>query len=103
MRRVSACFLLFLTIAGVGLAQTFRGGIQGNVTDQSGAVLASAAVKAANQATGLTYATLTSSAGEFAFAELPLGDYSISIAQDGFESLKINDVRVSAGSIYNLP
>lgn len=41
--------------------------------------------------------------GEFAFADLPLGDYSISIAQDGFESLKINDVRVSAGSIYNLP
>jgi hypothetical protein len=90
-------------ITGLAVGQTFRGGIQGVVNDESGAVLPSAAVKASNPATGLTYATLTSSAGEFAFADLPLGDYSIAVSQDGFEALKINNVRVSAGAIYNLP
>src|SRR5204863_8288558 len=96
-------FAALLMTAGLGMTQTFRGGISGIVTDQSGAVLPSAVVKAANQATGLTYATLSSSGGEFGFQDLPLGDYSITVTQDGFESLKINDVRVSAGAIYNLP
>ena len=103
MRRVFACLPTLLMVAGLCVGQTFRGGIQGIVTDQSGAVLASAVVKAANQATGLTYATLSSSAGDFAFQDLPLGEYSIRVSQDGFESMKINDVRVSAGAIYNLP
>src|SRR5207244_11753943 len=100
MRRV---FAVLLMVAGSGMTQTFRGGISGIVTDQSGAVLASAVVKAANQATGLTYATLSSSGGEFAFQDLPLGDYSIAVSQDGFESLKINDVRVSAGGGFQPP
>ena len=46
---------------------------------------------------------VTQIGGEFGFQDLPLGDYSITVTQDGFESLKINDVRVSAGAIYNLP
>jgi outer membrane receptor protein involved in Fe transport len=103
MKRVFSCVFWLLIAAVVGIAQNFRGGIQGSVTDQSGAVLADAIVKAMNDATGLTYSTLSSTAGEYAFHDLPLGDYAILVVQAGFESLKINGIRVSAGAIYNLP
>ena len=103
MKRVFAGFSLSTMVVAMGVAQNFRGGIKGVITDESGAVLGSAVVKAANEATGLGYATLSSSGGEFAFQDLPLGEYSISVSQSGFEALKVNGVRVSGGAIYNLP
>jgi hypothetical protein len=103
MGRVLAGVFLFLVIASAGAAQTFRGGIHGVVTDPTGAVVASAEVKATNDATGLSYTTTSSSAGEFGFADLPLGDYTIVVAQSGFDAFRVGGVRVSAGAIYNLP
>jgi hypothetical protein len=103
MKRLYACFSLSVMIVAIGVAQNFRGGIKGVITDESGAVLASAVVKAANEGTGLAYATLSSSAGEFAFQDLPLGEYSITVSQSGFEAVKVSGVRVSGGAIYNLP
>jgi hypothetical protein len=73
------------------------------VTDQSGAVIASTVIRAVNNATSLSYATLSSNTGEFSFQDLPLGDYSVSVEAPGFEPLRVNAVRVSAGAIYNLP
>jgi hypothetical protein len=54
MKRTGAAVfcVLWLTIAGYG--QTFRGSINGNVTDPSGAVVANAVVKATNVATDVT-------------------------------------------------
>ncbi|HWE51246.1 MAG TPA: carboxypeptidase-like regulatory domain-containing protein, partial [Bryobacteraceae bacterium] len=104
MRRAQALAfpLLLVLLSVIGPAQTFRGGISGMVTDQSGAVIASAVIKAVNSATSLSYATISSNAGEFSFQDLPLGDYSVSVEFPGFEPLRVNAVRVSAGAIYNL-
>ncbi len=103
MGRIISGLSLLLIVAVLGMAQNFRGGINGSVTDQSGAVVGSAAVQATNEGTGLVYTTQSSSAGEFAFQDLPLGDYSITVTQSGFETQKINGIHVSAGAIYNLP
>ena len=103
MARVLASVLVFLTIATTGAAQTFRGGINGIVTDQTGAVVPGADVKATNEATGLSYSTTSSTAGAFSFADLPLGDYTILVSESGFDTFKISGVRVSAGATYNLP
>ena len=62
-------FALFVGVVAFG--QTFRGGINGVITDESGAVVGSANVKATSQGTGLTYSALSSSAGEFSFAFTP--------------------------------
>jgi len=97
----AACF--FLLIASTAFAQTFRGGIRGIVTDQTGGVVPSAAAKATNEATGLSYSTTSSTGGEFVFADLPLGEYTVAISKGGFETFRINGIRVSAGAIYNLP
>jgi hypothetical protein len=102
-RSVSWAAALCLLLLSQAFAQVFRGGIQGTITDESGAVLNAAIVKAVDTATGQVYSTLSSSAGEFAFRDLPLGEYSISVNQPGFDALKVNGIHVSAGAIYNLP
>ncbi|PYQ86718.1 MAG: TonB-dependent receptor [Acidobacteria bacterium] len=100
--RVLTGLLVFLMIAGAAGAQTFRGGINGIVTDQTGAILPGADVKATNEATGLSYSTISSTAGAFTFADLPLGDYTIVVSESGFETITIRGVRVSAGAIYTV-
>jgi hypothetical protein len=86
-----------------GLAQTFRGGISGTVTDQSGAVVPGAQVAAVESATNTTYKTVSSSAGEFAFSNVPLGSYTVTVTANGFKSEKVDKVPVTAGGTYTLP
>jgi len=93
--------LLLLPLIAVG--QTFRGGINGVVTDQSGAVVSGAEVTTVETTTNTLYKTISSSAGEFAFANLPLGSYSVTISATGFSTEKVNRVTVSAGANYTLP
>jgi hypothetical protein len=103
MKRVVVALAIALLGVTATPALVFRGGIQVTITDESGAILNSAIVKALQVATGQLYSTLTSSAGEFAFHDLPLGEYSISITQPGFDVVKISGVTVTAGAVYNLP
>jgi hypothetical protein len=98
-----ALMAILIHIALPASAQTFRGGIHGTVQDPSNALLPNAEVKATNVETGQVYATLSTSAGEFTFSDLPLGSYSVSVRQAGFEPLTVSHISVLAGSIYNLP
>ena len=95
------CALLLLD-PGVP-AQTFRGGINGTVTDSSGAVVANASVTATNVGTKATTATVSSSAGEFLFNDMPLGTYTVTVASAGYATSKIDTIQVSAGVLYTLP
>ncbi len=100
---------LLLTVAVViaipvaSFAQTFRGGINGIVTDPSGAVVPGAAVEAVDTATGASHKTVTSSAGEYSFQDLPLGNYTVTVTGSGFQSKAVSKVPVTAGVIYTLP
>ncbi len=95
---------LFLAAGASQLvAQTFRGGINGTVTDNTGAVISGATVVATNVGTNVTLTTVSSSAGEFLFQDLPLGTYSVTVTSSGFATSKVDNVAVSAGVIYTLP
>jgi hypothetical protein len=104
---VFTAFLLGLVVLfalpAAGYGQTFRGGISGTVTDPSGAVVAGAQVTAVETATNTSTKTITSSAGEYAFSNLPLGDYSVAVTATGFSTVKVSKVTVSAGISYVLP
>src|ERR1035438_4203039 len=91
----------FFALPATSVGQTFRGGISGTVTDQSGAVVPGAQVTAVETATNTSYKTISSSAGEFAFTNLALGDYSVTVVATGFSTQKVNKVTVSAGGSYN--
>jgi hypothetical protein len=107
IRNVFTAFLLgmavLIALPAASFGQGFRGGISGTVTDQAGAVVAGAQVTAVETATNISLKTVTSSAGEFAFSNLPLGDYSVTISATGFSTVKVSKVTVSAGVSYNLP
>ena len=99
--------VLFLTVLFalpvVSSGQTFRGGISGTVTDQSGAVVPGAQVTALDPATNASLKAVTSSAGEFSFPDLPLGSYTVTVVANGFKITKVDKVPVTAGSTYALP
>jgi outer membrane receptor protein involved in Fe transport len=105
----SAFAALLLAIAALlaaplaSLGQTFRGGINGIVTDPSGAVVPGADVEAVDVATSVSHKTVSSSGGEYSFQDLPLGTYKISVSASGFKSEVISSVPVTAGAIYTLP
>jgi hypothetical protein len=84
-------------------AQTFRGGINGTVTDQSGAVVAGVGVEALDPATAVSHKTVTSSAGSYTFQDLPLGSYTITVSASGFKASIVTKVPVTAGVLYTLP
>lgn len=102
-RSCSLLVALLLLHSVSSLAQTFRGAINGSVTDPSGAVVASAKVTATDVATAVARDTVSSGAGEFSFSDLPPGNYTVKVIAAGFQSTEITGVQVLAGKIYTLP
>src|SRR5271163_2566166 len=96
------CFLsfpktAFLTILMVCVAGLFSGtplnaqvqnGINGTVTDPSGAVVTGARVTATNTATGVVASAETSSVGSFTIVGLIPGDYAVAVEAPGFKTDK---------------
>ena len=101
--RIPICIVLLLAwFAATSSAQNFRGGINGTVTDQTGAALPNVSVVATAVATGVSHTTAVSDAGEFVFQELPVGTYNVVASDSGFQSVKVESVPVSAGTMYTL-
>ena len=100
---LSLLLLLTAMFATSGFAQTFRGGINGTVTDKTGAAIANATVIAVQTDTGVSHTGSSSSGGEFLFQDLPLGSYSVTVSFSGFQTVKVDKIAVSAGVIYTLP
>ncbi len=104
MRRVfSSFFVLFVLIVCGAYGQTFRGAINGTVTDPSGAAVAGAAVTATDTATNIAHNTVATSDGAFSFQDLPLGTYTVTVTAAGFQKTTVSNVAVSAGNIFTVP
>jgi hypothetical protein len=102
--REPAAMLLLLGLSAAALqAQTFRGTIAGTVTDTTGAAVPGAQVVAVETSTGAEHKMMSTGAGEFSFADLPLGAYTVTVTASGFGTSKIDKVPVSAGVVYTLP
>src|SRR5579862_6616743 len=83
-------------------AQTFRGALSGTVTDSSGAALPEAAVRLENPATGLVRTSTSSGNGDFFFADLPLGSYTLTVTHGGFEAKKVDNIEVAVSKTTNI-
>jgi hypothetical protein len=91
-----------LLIAGA-FGQTFRGAINGTVTDATGAVVPKANVTATNNGTSVAQSMVTTSDGEFSFQDLPVGGYSVAVNAPGFQPVTVSNILVTAGNVYTLP
>src|SRR5437763_4386232 len=99
----SRTILIFTLLAGLLAtaslsAQTFRGTILGTVTDASGAVLPGAKVTVKNTGTGLERTTETSADGSYSVPELPIGTYTVTVTQTGFQTSVTNGVIVDVAT-----
>src|SRR5713226_1404418 len=91
--------LAFVVLAATSLlAQTFRGTVLGTVTDPSGAVVSGAKVAVRNVNTGQERTTETSADGSYSVPELPIGTYTLTITQSGFQSSVTSGVVVDVAS-----
>jgi hypothetical protein len=109
MRRKWSVLSIFLFIAGLFFlpgalsSQTFRGSINGTVTDTSGAVIPGAKVTATDTATATVHETVSSGAGEFSFNDLPQSTYTVKVAAAGFSTTEATGVQVKAGKSIRCP
>src|SRR5579862_9964635 len=91
---------LFLTLAFLLIptahAQQTLGGITGTVSDTSGAVISGATVNLLGLETKLSRTQTTSATGSYSFVNLPLGTYSLSFTQQGFQSQNVPSIQVQA-------
>ncbi len=100
-------FLLASVVFALSLslnAQTAT--LQGTTRDTTGALLPNAKVTASNAATGLTRTTVSGDSGIYQFLLLPVGDYTVTAEQKGFQKQvrKVHlDIGASAVADFQLP
>src|SRR5215510_6225085 len=102
MKRLFLAVLAILLLAIAANAQTFRGSINGTVTDPSGAFVPNAQVKATETATNIDHNTVSTNDGQFAFQDIPVGSYKVTVTASGFRPYVADKIQVAAGSIYTL-
>lgn len=82
-------------VATVATAQ-YRAGVQGVVTDQSGALVPEASVTVINIETNITRKATTSNDGVFLIPGLAPGHYKVKVEKTGFSDAVLEDVQVEA-------
>jgi Carboxypeptidase regulatory-like domain/TonB dependent receptor/TonB-dependent Receptor Plug Domain len=90
--------LLLFVFSACAWPQTQLATVFGTITDPSGAVVPGVNVTIANQGTGLNQSALTDAAGQYRFAGLPTGNYSLRVEKSGFRSQVREAVELTSGS-----
>ncbi len=88
---------IFVSLAGELRAQAIQGSLLGNVTDQSGASIAQAAVTVTNEGKNFTRKVVTDSGGDYRVFGLEAGNYTISVTVDGFKKFVQTRVDLALG------
>ena len=88
MKSIVVAMVMALFTATLSYAQTVTGAISGQVTDESGAVIAGAQVVAHNVATGVDTNATANATGNYSIRFLPIGRYELKVAANGFEAQK---------------
>jgi len=83
--------VLLITPAG---AQQNTGSLAGTITDLKSGAIGSATVTATHMDTGLKTETVSTEAGVYVFASLPVGIYDISVEKPGFKKLNRKNIEV---------
>src|SRR5271157_2097814 len=81
------CFAVCLCLNWSLAAQSVvTGGLAGIVTDPSGAVVTGATLNLTNPATGANFTATSSASGDYVFALLKPGQYTLRVSKEGFKS-----------------
>jgi hypothetical protein len=96
-RAIWAATVAFTLNAGLLHAQTFRGAIQGTISDSSGSAVPNAQVTVTGEQTQFVRHAVTGASGNYLFTELPVGSYKVTATKSGFQKQVVTgiDVRVA--------
>jgi hypothetical protein len=89
-------FCLIVLAAGRLPAQSTFGAILGTVRDSSGALVQGAQVTLANTGTSATRAMATDATGSYAFKNVEVGNYALTIAAPNFEKESLPEIVLTA-------
>jgi hypothetical protein len=89
--RILGCGLFIFVLSGVTVAQ-FNAGVQGSVTDSTGALVPEAIVTLTNRATNQTAQVTASGEGVYRFSSLQPGEYTLKAEKTGFGTTTMNIV-----------
>ena len=94
-----AAFAVTATAPHSAFAQGITtGGLFGQVTDPTGAVLPAASITIVNDATGARSEQQSRADGGFSLLNLPIGQYTITFSHSGFSDVVMKNVQVQVGS-----
>jgi len=94
---------LLLCASAARTQTTISGEVTGTVADPSGAFVPNVTVTLKSAETGNSTTTTTGESGNYRFALLRPGQYSVSVTVEGFEHVTISGVTVSLGQVTNVP
>ncbi len=91
-----------LTTIGLAQAQALNGQIEGNITDQNGAVVPNATVVAKNIESGAERSVTTDANGGYRIPLLPLGRYQVTITAQDFKRVNRDGITLVAGQVATI-
>jgi hypothetical protein len=90
---------LFAAVVGTRAAAQATSGVNGVVTDPSGAVVAGATVTLSNAAIGFSATAKTNDVGEYEFLNVPPSEtYTITVTKEGFRPFTLDKVILNVGT-----
>ena len=95
---MAALFAALILCGGSLLAQTSSGTISGRVVDPSGAAIANAQVTLTSQLTSQKVTTATEASGDFVFASVQPGIFSVTVTAPGFKQFDKVGLQLSASA-----
>ncbi len=89
---IAQIWLAMALVAVPSHAQVTTGSITGTISDPTQAVIPNAQVTASNESTGVVSSTKSDASGHYEFLSLPVGSYTLTVVQQGFDTSKISGV-----------
>src|SRR2546423_9203874 len=103
MRMRAALIGAFLTVAASGtlFGQGFQGGLRGAIKD-TGGVVPGVEVTLTNEQTSIKRSIVTNERGEYAFANIDPGTYSLKATIQGYKTIDRTGIRIATQSFLLL-
>src|SRR6185503_19482827 len=95
--RVGFAVALFILVASMAVFAQINAVVGGIVSDASGALIPGVEVSARNVATGIVTTRVTNESGNYDFASLQPGSYTVTASLSGFQTSTYNNVQLSQG------
>jgi Carboxypeptidase regulatory-like domain/TonB dependent receptor len=100
--RVLCYQLLLIVLSSTGLYAQFSSGIEGTVTDASGAAVPGATIRLRNLNTATEQTIKSSGAGYYRFNALPAAPFELTVSSPGFETVVQQGIQLEVSNITTI-